>query len=277
MDIDIYRIVKPELCESKLRSRKKDQVLRELVKIAKKSPLLKDIDVEEIYDKLKIREEQGSTGIGEGIAIPHTAVPGLTDFIIVLAVSGKGINFEAIDRRKVHLFALILGPENQPKLHIQLLAQLSHIFKDKQTRDKLIHSRTSLALYENFMMQCEPETKIEKAKSEKQKIVILVIQRMDMFEDIVEYLTEKGVVGATIIESKGFRNVLTGIPLFADFIQIFGERSDENQTIIFAIPESLVENIIDGIEDITGDLNTHSGAMIMVIDPVLTKGSLELI
>ncbi len=276
MDIDIFSILQKECCETKLKSRKKDNVLRELASIAKRSDLLAEIPEETIYELLQQREKQGSTGIGGGLAIPHSTVPGLERFILVLAVSRRGINFDALDKHKVHIFAVILGPKGLPKLHIQLLAQLSHIFKDEYVRKELAKSTTPLALYENFMSQVHPIRKAPEEKSVNRKIVFLILQKSSLFEDIIEYLTELGLSGATVIEAKGIRSILSGLPLFADFIRVFGDSMDESRVIVFTVHGNLLNDVISGIENITGDLNKHTGAMIMAIEPMILKGTLEL-
>ncbi len=277
MDIDILSILQKDCCETKLKSRKKDGILRELVSIAKRSDLLAEISEEKIYELLRQREEQGSTGIGGGLAIPHTTVPGLEHFVLVLAISRRGVNFDALDKHKVHIFALILGPEGLPKLHIQLLAQLSHIFRDEAVRKELIKSSTPLALYENFMRQVYPIYKKPKEKSIERKVVFLILQQSNLFESIIEYLAELGLSGATVIKSKGMRSILSGLPLFADFIKVFGDSIDESRVIVFTVHKNLLDDVISGIENITGDLNKHTGAMIMVIEPMVLKGTLELI
>ena len=277
MDINIFDILSSEQCAIKIRARKKNDILRELVSLAAKTTAFEGISQDDVLERLKKRETQGSTGIGNGIAIPHASVPGMKEFVLVLAVSKRGKHFEAIDKHKVHIFALILGPENQPKLHIQLLAQLSHILRDESVRIELANSRTQVALYENFIRHCQPISSTKKSNRMGRKIVILVLQKRDYFEDVVEYLTELGVGGAAIIESTGIRNILTGMPLFADFIQIFGERSDETRTMIFTISDDNIDSLISGIEEITGDLETHLGAMLMIIEPTFVKGSLDLL
>ncbi|RKZ28505.1 hypothetical protein DRQ26_00965 [bacterium] len=277
MDIDIFSILPKECCEVNLKFRRKDKVLREIASIAKRSDVLADISEETIYELLKAREEQGSTGIGGGLAIPHTAVPGLENFLLVLAISRRGVNFDAIDRKKVHIIAAIFGPEGMPKLHLQLLAQLSHTLKDENVRRELMKSPTSLSLYESFMRQARPTKATQGEGVCKRKVVFLTLQKSDLFEDIIEYLAELGLSGATVVESKGIRSILSGLPLFADFIRVFGDSVDENRIIIFTIHENLLDDVVEGIEKITGDLSKHTGAMIMVIEPVLLKGTLELI
>jgi len=277
MEIDVFQILHKECVATKIKSKKKADILRELTQLAMKSPALEGIDEETVYQMLKTREEQGSTGIGNGLAIPHSSVPGMKDFAIVLSVSKRGVNFGSIDKHKAHIFAVILGPENQPKTHIQLLAQLSHIFRDEHVRHRMVNSTSPVSLYETFMSQSARCITAGSEMSRKQKIVILVVQREEIFEEIIEFLTELGIPGASVIESKGVRDILTGMPLFADFIHFFGDRTDTSRTLIFSVFENIIDELIEGIEEFTGNLDTHAGAMLMVIEPVFVKGSLALI
>ena len=277
MDIDILRILDKTCCEAQLRARKKEAALHELVTLAKRHPLLEGIDENILYDKLVARESQGSTGLGGGLAIPHASFEELDDFMLILAVSKRGVRFDAMDKHKVHIFTMILGPAGHPKLHIQLLAQISHVLRDERVRWELTKSPTSLALYESFTRHYQPANDDDGTKRARQKLLILVLQKGPVFEDVVEYITELGITGAAVIDSTGMSNVLSGMPLFASFIHFLGERSDETRTMLLAISDTIIEDVIAGIEGITGDLDKHTGAMIMVIEPTLVKGTLELL
>jgi PTS system nitrogen regulatory IIA component len=211
------------------------------------------------------------------VAIPHTPIKGLDRFVLALATSRRGVPFDALDKKKVQLFAVILGPVDQPKQHIALLAKISNVFRDAAARHNLIKTETPLALYEDFVGRCRPEGLKGGDQTRRRKVFIVVIQGEEVFQDVVRTLTELGVGGASVINSRGLRDSLSGIPLFADFIDFFGAHSDASNTLIFTVYENVVEDVVAAIEEITGDLETHGGATIIVLEPWFIKGSLKLL
>jgi nitrogen PTS system EIIA component len=94
-----------------------------------------------IEDVLKIlleREALGSTGIGDGIAIPHGKLNKLQQPLLSFGRSLKGVDFNALDGRKVSLFFLLLAPEGAVGLHLKMLARISRILKDPAVRRELL-------------------------------------------------------------------------------------------------------------------------------------------
>ncbi len=82
-------------------------------------------DADELYQRLSEREELGSTGIGSGVAIPHCKAKGLERVILAIGISNRGVDFAAVDGHKVHLFFLIISPDDQPTAHLHALSAVS--------------------------------------------------------------------------------------------------------------------------------------------------------
>jgi PTS system nitrogen regulatory IIA component len=273
--MDIFRILSRRCCRVNIHSRKKTDVLREISALLGNSSIAGQITETELFEGLWEREQLGTTGFGGGFAIPHCKLSKVDRFAIALAASKKGADFESLDGKKVHLFVAIVGPEDQPRGHVQLLAQISRILKDEKVRAELVKSKTDLALYEDFLRHCEAGTRAE-TKSRKQKLMILVLKESRYFYDIIEYFTEMGIRGASVMESKGMRHLLSNVPLFADFIHFLGERGDETRTVFVMVYEDMVDEIVKGIEEIVGDLDHYTGAMVVVLEPYFVKGTMEL-
>ena len=123
-----------------LRSDNKGDVLRELVQPFVESP--RNLDSEATAHALHERERLGSTGIGDGIAIPHGKIPGLDELVLSFGRSAAGIPFDAMDGKPVHLFFLLIAPENSAGLHLKALAKISKMLKDGVFRTKLMTART---------------------------------------------------------------------------------------------------------------------------------------
>jgi PTS system nitrogen regulatory IIA component len=87
---------------------------------------------------LMARERLGSTGIGDGIAIPHGKIGGIADLMIAIGRSNRGVDFNAMDGKPVHLFFLLMAPENSCGQHLKVLARISRLLKDNVFRNNLM-------------------------------------------------------------------------------------------------------------------------------------------
>ncbi len=113
----------------------KEEVLRKLA--AKAVSIADGIDAGEILDILLEREELGSTGIGQGIAIPHGKIPGLKRLCVLLARCRKGVPFEAADSLPVHVVVVLLAPDEAATAYLRVLARVSRVLKIKGVMDRI--------------------------------------------------------------------------------------------------------------------------------------------
>lgn len=116
----------------------KDTALRELAGVA--ATLCGRFTEETLYNVLLEREAVGSTGVGNGVAIPHGKIDGLDQILLCFGRSKGGIDFNAIDNRPVHLFILLLSPANKAGEYLQTLASVSRILKHQDKRQQLLDS-----------------------------------------------------------------------------------------------------------------------------------------
>ncbi|HLY96270.1 MAG: PTS sugar transporter subunit IIA [Sideroxydans sp.] len=91
----------------------------------------------QVFDSLFAREKLGSTGLGQGVAIPHGRVKGLRDAAAAFVKMQNPIPFDAPDGQPVNFIFVLLVPERATDLHLQLLGELAQMFSDKTFRDKL--------------------------------------------------------------------------------------------------------------------------------------------
>jgi PTS system nitrogen regulatory IIA component len=123
-----------------LESTTKDEVLRELSgALAAAETSLKTDDV---LDVLMCREALQSTGIGEGVAIPHGKMPGLGRLMASFARSVKGVDFDSVDGQPTQLFFLLVVPEHSGGQHLKALARVSRFFRNADFRKKLVDAGT---------------------------------------------------------------------------------------------------------------------------------------
>jgi PTS system nitrogen regulatory IIA component len=98
------------------------------------------VDQQMLVQVLQEREQVGSTGVGNGVAIPHAKVPGLEKMILCFGRSTRGISFDAVDNRPVHLFVQILSPMGMANEYLRTLARISRILKEEQNRRLLMQA-----------------------------------------------------------------------------------------------------------------------------------------
>jgi len=129
----------------------KKDILTELASRLKEAGLIKD--VEETVDVVMEREKLGSTGIGDGVAIPHGKLKGLGQMLCAFGRSKKGVDFDAVDKEPVHIFFLLLAPEDSAGLHIKMLSRISRILRDPSFRQHLIEEGDSKELYGDIVQE----------------------------------------------------------------------------------------------------------------------------
>ncbi|MGE5698924.1 MAG: PTS sugar transporter subunit IIA [Deltaproteobacteria bacterium] len=132
-------IVSPGGVVDDLRAETKEGVLREMSEVvAADVPFL---SAQALTSILLDRESLGSTGIGDGVAIPHGKVPGLNRLSAVVARSRAGVQFHSLDGKPAHLFFLVVAPEQSAGMHLKALARISRLLKDARFRRSLLDAR----------------------------------------------------------------------------------------------------------------------------------------
>jgi PTS system nitrogen regulatory IIA component len=130
---------------SDLHATTKDELVRKLSQlIAGRAPKL---SLEDLYTALIEREKLGSTGIEDGVAIPHAKVAGLDDILVAFGRCPEGIDFDAHDGKPTHLFFVLLAPEKATGMHLKVLARLSRLLKDVRVRNRLMDADVPEDLY----------------------------------------------------------------------------------------------------------------------------------
>jgi len=132
----ILDIVPPGAVLDGLRSEAKEGVLRELSEAVCR--LMPSLSPDLLASILMEREALGSTGIGEGVAIPHGKVPGIDRLVAVFGRSAGGVQFASLDGKPARLFFLVVAPENSAGMHLKALARISRLLKDERFRRKLL-------------------------------------------------------------------------------------------------------------------------------------------
>ena len=142
--MDLGDLIKPEGVLPSLKAKSKKHVLQELSAAAADLTGLPERD---IFDTLLQRERLGSTGVGQGIAIPHGKLAELDGIIGLFASLDQPIDFEAVDGEPVDLVFLLLAPESAGADHLKALARISRFLREPSSVEALRAARTTDAVY----------------------------------------------------------------------------------------------------------------------------------
>lgn len=142
--MEIVDLISPESVVPNLRATSKKQALQEL---ARRAAEITGLQERAIFDVLLERERLGTTGVGNGIAIPHGKLSSLPRLYGLFARLERPINFESIDEQPVDLIFLLLAPESAGADHLKALARVSRLLRDKGVCEKLRGTDTAEGLF----------------------------------------------------------------------------------------------------------------------------------
>ncbi len=140
----ILDVLQREAILNNLKSQDKIGILKELVEPVAH---ITGIGNEDLMRVLLERERLGTTGIGDGIGIPHGKLKNLETPVLSFGLSRKGVDFESIDGRPTYIFFLLFTPENSKGLHIDLLAQISRILKPEPFKERFLRAADGDEIY----------------------------------------------------------------------------------------------------------------------------------
>jgi fructose-specific phosphotransferase system IIA component len=146
MELRISDFLKPEAVLMDLSSKDKISVIRELVEHMVTNQFARDR--EELFNALAKRENLESTGIGDGIAIPHARTDAVGDLVLVFARSSIGVDFSAFDGKPSYIIFLIASPENKKSEYIVALAKLSRLLRKSAVREQLRNAASDKEILE---------------------------------------------------------------------------------------------------------------------------------
>jgi PTS system fructose-specific IIA component/PTS system nitrogen regulatory IIA component len=119
-----------EAIRAELQADDKEGVIREMIQALLEAGKIESSEFESIVKAILKREELGSTGIGRGVAVPHTKHPSVDRLIGTVAVSREGVDFNSLDGERVQLFFLLISPPDRPGDHLRALENISRQLRD---------------------------------------------------------------------------------------------------------------------------------------------------
>ena len=144
----LAELLTPERVIAELQSGENLPAIEEMVARLVEVEALPESQKEPALEALRAREDQRSTGIGGGIAIPHAFLPDLEKVIAIFARSKPGVDFCALDRAPVHFIVLFIVPESQYTLHLKTLAAIAKILNSADTRKRLAEANNENEMIE---------------------------------------------------------------------------------------------------------------------------------
>ena len=149
----ITELMNKDLIIPMLVAKTKKEALKELVDcvVRKESK----VDSTELLRVLLEREELGSTGIGDGIAIPHGKIKKIENLIVSFGRSLDGVDFQSMDGKPTHIIFLLIAPETSAGIHLKALARISRLLKDSSFRRSIMGATTSQEIYDIIAQEDE--------------------------------------------------------------------------------------------------------------------------
>ncbi|NOY07626.1 MAG: PTS sugar transporter subunit IIA [Spirochaetes bacterium] len=211
------------------KKKKKKDIIRGLIELAAKNNIFPEDKKDRIFESIIFREQQTTTGIGNGIAIPHCRTDDVQAGTIIAATFPSGIKYGSMDNKPVQIIFLFLFPGSENKEYLQILAKVARLLGDEAVRHKLILASTP----EEFRATIAKNDIIPITRStEGRYVFILALSDQKKMQDVISNLMEIGAQTSLIIDSETLEKKLTyDIPIFAGLTYYKG-KSPYSKTFI---------------------------------------------
>ncbi len=249
----------------------KQEALDILAEHAAKTKVLSKYKQKDLFKRLEQREALGSTGFGEGVAIPHCAVDNLEDFVLGVMITSKGVDFASIDGNPVQIFFLIIGPTEQRNRHIKILSAISKMIKTPGAVNNLLSKETPEQI--EGMLKEHLTIREEKPDTEGYCLINTYIQKEEIFDEVLELLSAEVEGSITVIETQNAGEYLNRLPLFSSY---WTEGSSTfNRLIQTVVPKGRCNNLIRQINLIEDSYADNPGILITAQELMYASGSID--
>lgn len=270
--MNLVEYLKPECVAAGVKVSDKTAVLHEVARLARKNPVLSEVDEERIIHELEQREELGSTGFGGGIAIPHCRIEGIPGFVMGIMTFPDGVDFESMDGEPVKLVVFVIAPESEANAYIRLLSVISQTLRIPGAVDEIVSQRTPETIRESFLRYKSDH--VETKGHENKRLFHVIVQDEDIFHQLLEVFEAVESSSVIVIDAKNTREYLVKTSLFASLVS--DSHLGNSRTIIASVDSSLTNEILRGVERITGNLDKRTDVLVMVQDILYSAGALEM-
>lgn len=141
----LREVLSPELVKTELAATSRTGVVNQLVSLIQKSGKVKDPELA-LQDVLA-HERENSTGMENGIAIPHAKTDAVDELVACVGITPSGIDFECLDRKPARIFVMTLSPKDGTGPHVRFLAEVARLLKEKKVRKRVLAAKNNEELY----------------------------------------------------------------------------------------------------------------------------------
>lgn len=268
----LSKAIRKECLRSRVRCEDKEEVLREVTALAKQCHDLDHISTDRIFDGFRNRESIESTGVGDGVALPHCRIPEVAEFVVGLMTLAVPVDFDAIDGEAVAIVAFIVGPESESPDHARILSGLSMCLCTETGRKKILAAEDAAAMYDALQI---PEVKeLADDRYAEKRVMQIMVRDSDVFYRVLEVVASVDGTDTVVFESSGVGEHLSRVPMFARFLVDSGGRF--SRVILTTVPKVFTNETLRRIEAVTGNLNDRGDITVIVHDAFFVAGSLDV-
>ncbi|MEA3499417.1 MAG: PTS sugar transporter subunit IIA [Candidatus Marinimicrobia bacterium] len=264
--------IKNSCIELDFKADKKDEVLKEIARLAKNDPILKNVKEKTIYKALADREDVGSTGFGNGIAIPHCTIENISDFVVGVLVIPDGVDYDSIDGKETKILSYIIAPKEKKNEHIRILSNISKILQQSENIKKILESSSSEQIINIFSKVLDKGK--DKQKEKKYTKFTIIIQDENSFYDILEIFTEINDCFLSIINAENASKYLYSMPLFSHFWN--EEKKGFNRIILAIVNNTFANDTLRKLNLIIDSLDKNTGVLVLSQEISYINGSINL-
>ncbi|OVE81474.1 hypothetical protein BVY04_03170 [bacterium M21] len=268
--MDLIKKLELPCFEAQIKISNKEEALRIVARQAVQHPSLSAINPDEIFEALQTREEIGTTGFGDGIALPHCRMEGATEFVVGAISVTDGVEFDSLDGRPAKLLVFIIAPANEARAHVRLLSSISHTLLIPGAVDEMLACTTAKNLLDSFTRHLQDE--VETTDHQSRNMVHLVIQNESMFHDLLSVFMGLPSCSFIVVETSNAGAYLANMPLFAAFWK--EEEVQFSRMIVGSIDRTMCNEMIRRIERVAGSLKECRDILLTVQEVFFTAGGL---
>lgn len=270
--MSLYGKITQETIALRVPARNRKEILIEISRRAATLLGVSPHTKEDIYDALLKREKLGSTGVGDGIAIPHCSLPGLEKFIVGLITTEEPIEFHSVDKSNVSVFFYLIGPKDQRNLHISLLSSISKLMIDGEFKKLLLEGTPADEIVRRIDASSDAPPE-ETPISHEKCLLQVFIQRENLFNEILQIVTSEEENSVGVVESRNVGHYLHSLPLFSAF---WVDTPDKfNRMVYGVVNKHQCNDIIRRIQVLSPGSNPPEGVLITVVDLLYSSGTLD--
>ncbi|MDP8248535.1 MAG: PTS sugar transporter subunit IIA [Candidatus Tritonobacter lacicola] len=142
----LHELIPVEAISTPLKGKNKQEVIEEMVELLCKTGRVTDKD--SVLKSILEREKTMSTGVGEGVAIPHGKSDGVTELAGALGICPEGVDFDSIDKKPAYIIFAMEATKDNPGPHIRALSKISRLLKNEEFRNTIINAGSPEKIYE---------------------------------------------------------------------------------------------------------------------------------